>query len=154
MRNLALLLGPSLLAVTVGAAVVPCAPCGTFYVDAESRAQLGHVRRGTAVVASQRPLRDTEPSIAERFPGAHIVVTKAGAFGPIYLTGSIAIAGPEDKSLQIINSGAAPGCIGAAPGTCAATTTAAIEINAASTDQIKLKNILVSAGEFRFGRHP
>jgi hypothetical protein len=146
MRKLTLLLGTVAVAVTMGAAPSWAAPFNAFYVDAESGTDSGTCGGPSLAVVSTGPCATLNQALQNASPGNNIIVTKGGAFGPIYLTGSMAIAGPEDKSLQINNSAAAPGCIGAAPGTCAASTTAAIEVNAASTDQIKLKNLLASAG--------
>lgn len=147
MRKFKLLLGS--LVVTLGAGLTPslaAPPFGTFFVDPELGADLATCGGASLATPSTGPCLTLNQALQNASPGNNIIVTKGGAFGPIYLNGSMSIAGPEDRSLQIINSGAAPGCIGAAPGTCAASTTAAIEVNGVSTDQIKLKNLLASAG--------
>jgi hypothetical protein len=146
MRKLVLLLGTVAVAVTMGSASSRAVPFNTFYVDAENGTDSATCGGPSLAVAATGPCGSLNQALQNASPGSSILVTTGGAFGPIYLTGSISIAGPEDRSLVITNSGAAPGCIGAAPGTCAASTTAAVEVNAALTDQIKLKNLLASAG--------
>ena len=146
MRKLALLLGTVAVAGTMGAASSWAVPFNTFYVDAESETHSATCGGPSLAVVSSGPCATLNQALQNASSGNNLLVTKGGAFGPIYLNGSIAISGPPDKSLVITNSGAAPGCIGAAPGTCAASTAAAIEVNAGSTDQIKLKDLLASAG--------
>ena len=146
MRNLVLLLGTVAVAVTTGAASSWAVPFNSFYVDAESGTDSATCGGPSLAVVSTGPCATLNQALQNATAGSNIIVTKGGAFGPIFLGAAISIAGPEDKSLQIINSGAAPGCIGGAPGTCAVGTPAAIEINAALTDQIKLKSLLASAG--------
>jgi hypothetical protein len=156
MKKLALLF-VNLLAVTLAAATVPsfaAPPFNDYYVDAENgtdgpsntNVTCGVVLANNANTPPTGPCATLNHALAVSSPGSNILVVHGGAFGPIYLTGAISIIGPPDKSLQIINSGAGPGCIGAAPGTCAASTTAAIEIAAGSTDSIKLRNVTVAAG--------
>ena len=129
--------------MTLGGGLAPsfaAPPDNVFYVDGASGVDSG------SCGASTSPCLTLNVALQNASAGNTIEVVRGGAFGPIYLTGAIAIAGPADKSLFIVNSGAPPGCIGAAPGTCAPSTTAGVQINAGATDQIKLKDMVVSAG--------
>ena len=145
------------LAVTLGAGLAPsfaAPPFGTFELIGQLRSNSATCGGPSYFVNTTGPCATLNQALQNASPGNNIVVIGGGAFGPIFLNGAKSIAGPEDKSLQIINSAAAPGCIGAAPGTCAASAAAAIEVNAGSTDQIKLGDIARERWQFRFGRHP
>ena len=136
------------VAITLGTGLTPsfAVPFNTFYVDAENGADSATCGGVSLVTPSTGPCATLNRALENAAAGQNIVVVHGGAFGPIYLNGQISITGPDDKSLRIINNATAPGCIGAAPGTCAASTTAGIEVNAGSTDHIQLKNMVVSAG--------
>jgi hypothetical protein len=146
MRKLALFTGSLAVALAAGPGSSSAVPFNVVFVDGYQGFDSATCGAAPQSPGSTAPCATLNQALQNSVVGGSIVVVRGGAFGPIYLTGSIAIQGPEDRSLEIINSGAAPGCIGAAPGTCAASTTAAVEVNAGSTDQIKLKNMLVSAG--------
>jgi hypothetical protein len=146
MRKLALFTGSLAIALAAGAGSSSAVPFNVVFVDGYQGFDSATCGAAPQSPGTTAPCATLNQALQNSVVGGSIVVVRGDAFGPIYLTGSIAIQGPEDRSLQIINSGAAPGCIGAAPGTCAASTNAAIEVNAGSTDQIKLKNMLVSAG--------
>jgi hypothetical protein len=146
MRKLALFMGSLAITLAAGAGSSSAVPFNVVFVDGYAGFDSATCGAAPQTPGTTAPCATLNQALQNSSPGGSIVVVRGNAFGPIYLTGSISIQGPEDRSLQIINSGAAPGCIGAAPGTCAASTTAAVEINAASTDQIKLKNLLASAG--------
>jgi len=136
------------VAVTLGAGLAPsfAVPFNTFYVDAENGTDSGTCGGASLQTASTGPCATLNQALQNAAAGNIIQVVRGGAFGPIFLNGTISINGPTDKSLIIVNSAAPPGCIGAAPGTCAASTTAGVEINAGSTDQVRLKDMIVSAG--------
>jgi hypothetical protein len=146
MRKLAWFTGSLAIALAAGAGSSSALPFNVVFVDAYQGFDSATCGAAPQSPGATAPCATLNQALQNSVAGGSIVVVHGNAFGPIYLTGSIAISGPPDNSLQIVNSGAAPGCIGAAPGTCAATTTAGIEINAASTDQIKLKNLIASAG--------
>jgi hypothetical protein len=146
MRKVGIFVGS--VAVSLGLSFGPsiAAPFGTFYVDAESGTDSGTCGGPSLATVATGPCATLNQALQNASPGNNIVAVHGGAFGPIFLTGQISITGADDKSLQIINSGAAPGCIGAAPGTCAASTTAAIQVAAGANDNIKLKDLIASAG--------
>jgi hypothetical protein len=146
MRKFALFTGSLVIALAAGAGSSSALPFNVVFVDAYQGFDSATCGAAPQSPGSTAPCATLNQALQNSVVGGSIVVVHGNAFGPIYLTGSIAISGPPDNSLQIVNSGAAPGCIGAAPGTCAATTTAGIEVNAASTDQIKFKNLIASAG--------
>jgi hypothetical protein len=146
MRKLELFTGSLAIALAAGAGSSSALPFNVVFVDAYQGFDSATCGAAPQSPGTTAPCATLNQALQNSVAGGSIVVVHGNAFGPIYLTGSIAISGPPDNSLQIVNSGAAPGCIGAAPGTCAATTTAGIEINAALTDQIKLKNLIASAG--------
>jgi hypothetical protein len=146
MRKLALFTGSLVIALAAGTGSSSAVPFNVVFVDAYAGFDSATCGAAPQTPGTTAPCATLNQALQNSVAGGSIVVVRGNAFGPIYLTGSIAIQGPEDRSLEIINSGAAPGCLGAAPGTCAASTTAAIEVNAGSTDQIKLKNLLASAG--------
>ena len=146
MRKLALFTGSLAIALAAGAGSSSAIVTSTvIYVDYQGfdSATCGAASQSPGTTA---PCATLNQALQNSVAGGSIIVVHGNSFGPIYLTGSIAISGPPDNSFQIVNSGAAPGCIGAAAGTCAATTTAGIEVNATLNDQIKLKNMIVSAG--------
>src|SRR5262249_19590688 len=79
--------------------------------------------------------------------GGVIYVQSGASFGPIYLTAPVSIVGPDDGSLNIVWSNTAPGCVGAAAGTCGLpTANYAVEIAAGANDTIKFKNVLFNNG--------
>jgi hypothetical protein len=146
MRKLALFLGS--LAVTLAAATgsSSAVPFNVVYVDGYQGFDSATCGGAPQSPGTTSPCATLNQALQNSSPGGQIVVVHGNAFGPIYLTGSIAIVGPADSSFEIVNSGAAPGCIGAAPGTCAASTTAGVEIAAGTSDVVKLKDVTISGG--------
>jgi hypothetical protein len=81
--------------------------------------------------------------------GGVIYIQAGASFGPVYLTVPVSIIGPADQSVQITFTAATlPGCVGGAPGSCngSANATVALEINAGTSDTVKLKNVTVNNG--------
>ena len=125
------------------------ASAASLYVDPENGTDASNTTCGTSLATpSTGPCATLNNALAHASTGDSIYVERAGSFGPIYLTGQIAIIGTEEKSVTIVNNGSAPGCIGGAPGSCASASAsnAGIEIVAGATDNIKLKNLLVNSG--------
>ena len=146
MRKLALSIGSLAFALAAGAGSSSALPFNVVYVDAYqgfNSATCGGAGQSPGTTA---PCATLNQALQNSSPNGQIVVVKGNSFGPIYLTGPIAIIGPANSSLEIFNSGAAPGCIGAAPGTCAASTTAGVEIVAGTSDVIKLQDLAISGG--------
>jgi hypothetical protein len=92
------------------------------------------------------PCATLNQALANITSGGVIYVVSGGTFGPIYLTTAVSITGPAEGSLSIIWSNAAPGCVGAAAGTCAATSNYAVDIEATSSDIFKFKYVLFNNG--------
>jgi hypothetical protein len=94
------------------------------------------------------PCQTLNYALSQAAVGSTITIEDAGIFGPIYLTGAIAINGPASQAAAIVNNGSAPGCIGASAGSCASgdPNNAAIEIAAGDTDEINLSNLTADAG--------
>jgi hypothetical protein len=146
MRKLALFIGSLAIALAAGAGSSSALPFNVVYVDAYNGFDSPTCGTAASSPGSTAPCATLNQALQLSAAGGQIVVVRGNAFGPIYLTGSIAIVGPADSSFEIVNSGAAPGCIGAAPGTCAASTTAGVEIVAGTSDVIKLKDVTISGG--------
>jgi len=76
-----------------------------------------------------------------------IVIVKAGNFGPILLTGTVAIIG-IDMAAQVqiyADSTALVGCVGGAPGSCGVNNGYAVEIAAGVNSVVQLSNLLFDA---------
>jgi len=146
MRKLALFTGSLAIALAAGAGSSSAVPFNVVYVDAYAGFDDATCGAAPQTPGTTAPCATLNQALQNSSPNGQIVVVRGNSFGPIYLTGPIAILGPADSSLEIFNSGAAPGCIGAAPGTCAASTTAGVEIAAGTSDVIKLQNMTISGG--------
>jgi hypothetical protein len=146
MRKLALSIGSLAIALAAGAGSSSALPFNVVYVDAYNGFDSATCGAAGQSPGTTAPCATLNQALQNSNPGGQIVVVHGNAFGPVYLTGSIAIVGPADSSFEIVNSGAAPGCIGAAAGTCAASTTAGVEIVAGTSDVIKLKDVIISGG--------
>jgi hypothetical protein len=146
MRKFALLLGSLAVALAAGAGPSSALPFNVVFVDAYNGFDSATCGAAGETPGTTAPCATLNQALQNSTAGGQIVVVHGNAFGPIYLTGSISIVGPADTSFQIVNSGAAPGCIGAAAGTCAASTTAGVEIAAGTSDVIKLKDMIISGG--------
>ena|ERR1700722_11836731 len=96
--------------------------------------------------AATSPCATLNQALANVSSGGNIYVLSGGTFGPIYLTTAVSIHGPPDDSLNIIWSNAAPGCVGAAAGTCAATSNYAVDMEAASSDVFKFRYVIFNNG--------
>lgn len=146
MRKLALFIGSLAVTLAAGAGSSSALPFNVVYVDAYNGFDSATCGGAGQTPGTTAPCATLNQALQNSSPGGQIIVVHGNAFGPIYLTGSIAIVGPADSSFEIVNSGAAPGCIAAAAGTCAASTTAGVEIVAGTTDTIKLKDVIISGG--------
>ena len=146
MRKLALFFTSLAIASAAGAGSSTALPFNVVYVDAYQGFNSATCGGAGQTPGTTAPCATLNQALQNSAAGGQIVIVHGNAFGPIYLTGSIAIVGPADTSFEIVNSGAAPGCIGAAPGTCAASTTAGVEIVAGTNDIIKLKDVIISGG--------
>ena len=98
---------------------------------------------------SSGPCLTLNQALANGTPGDNFFIQEGGTFGPIVLTGNVAINGPEDRSVVIeFLPSTLPGCLGTTAGTCNgnADATYAIDINpnASSNVTVKLKNIIVN----------
>jgi hypothetical protein len=146
MIKLALFVGALAVTLAAGAGPSSAVPFNTVYVDAYTGFDSATCGAAPQSPGTTAPCATLNQALQNISPNGQIVVVHGNSFGPIYLTGPIAIIGPADSSLEILNSGAAPGCIGAAPGTCAASTTAGVEIAAGTSDVIKLQYMTISGG--------
>src|SRR5450759_1253641 len=76
-----------------------------------------------------------------------IVIVKAGNFGPILLTGTVAIIG-TDMAAQVqiyADQTAQVGCVGGAPGSCGVNNGYSVEIAAGVNNVVQLGNLLFDA---------
>jgi hypothetical protein len=145
MRRYELLVGTlALVAVSLSPLVATAAglPNNTAFVDPKGGADSGTCGTVTNQCAT------LNQGLANVTSGGVVYVQSGATFGPVYLTSSVAITGPEDGSLSIVWNGAsAPGCVGQAAGTCGVSTASyGLEIAAGASDTIKLKNILINNG--------
>lgn len=141
MRKFAMLAGPLALAMASAApSWASGLPNNTAYVEPTTGADSGSCGAATS------PCATLNQALANVSSGGNIYVLSGGTFGPIYLTAAVAIHGPPDDSLNIIWSNAAPGCVGAAAGTCAATSNYAVDIEATSSDVFKFRYIIFNNG--------
>lgn len=124
------------------------ASAATWFVDAAQGNDNGGTCGGAAIGSANPPCATLNRALQNAAAGDVITVTHGNTWGPIYLTGQISISGPDDNSMVIVNNNTAPGCIGAAPGSCnaGAATNGGIEIAAGATDTIKLKGFIVNSG--------
>jgi hypothetical protein len=149
MKSFALLAGISALAI--GASVAP-SWAANWYVDAENGTDNTTCGQSLASGGSTSgPCATLNKALSVATDGDTIFIEHPGTFGPIYLTSSISIVAPENQSVMIVQNGAAPGCVGAAPGTCASANTSAAAVEVADTNSndapIKLKNLILNAGQ-------
>jgi hypothetical protein len=135
------------LAFALGSGVAP-SWAATWFVDAASGNDNGGVCGGSAIGSANPPCLTLNRALQNAAANDVITVTHGSTWGPIFLTGQISITGPDDSSMVIINNGNAPGCIGVAPGTCAAANASngAIEVAGGATDNFKFKGFLVNSG--------
>jgi hypothetical protein len=147
MRKLGLL--ALCFALTLGAGIAP-SWAASWFIDAENGADSASCGSSASLLAasSTGPCASLNTTLAHAAANDTITVVHGATWGPIYLTGQIAISGPGDNSMVILNTGAAPGCIGGAPGSCASANSAnaAVEIAAGASDTIKLKGFIVNGG--------
>jgi len=138
MRRLGLLVGSIAVMLVTGAAP---SWASSWFVDP-------HAGSGTACTVTS-PCASLNQALANSASGDTINILSPGNFGPIYLTGSISITGPDDDA-TISWSNTQPGCIGSLPGAgCngGSNATVAVQVAAgATTDIIKLKNLIISNG--------
>ena len=83
-----------------------------------------------------------------------ITILDGGVFGPVVLTGPITISGadPNMKSQIAADPTAQVGCIGALPPECNLTNNGyGLEIAAGANDNVKIDNLLLSAGSNGIG---
>src|SRR6202035_3312230 len=107
---------------------------GDFYVDAENGTDSTTCGGASLALPSLGPCATLNQALANASAGNTIVVVKGGTFGPIYLSGSISIVGPADKSLVIVADGTVnAGCIHTS---CSIGTSSGVYIQAAVTDTI------------------
>jgi hypothetical protein len=115
-------------------------PNNTAYVEPTTGTDSGTCGAATS------PCATLNQALANISSGGNVYVLSGGTFGPIYLTTAVSIHGPPDDSLNIIWSNAAPGCVGAAVGTCAATSNYAVDIEATSSDVFKFRYVIFNNG--------
>jgi hypothetical protein len=112
----------------------------TAYVEPTTGTDSGTCGAATA------PCATLNQALANITTGGNIYVLSGGTFGPIYLTSAVSIHGPTDDSFNIVWSGAAPGCVGAPAGSCAATSNYAVDIEATASDVFKFRYIIINNG--------
>ena len=116
------------------------APPNYTWVDAKSGSDSG----SCPVTA---PCLTLNYALSQTNPGGVVDIRTGGTFGPIVINRPVTILGPDDASAIIAaNPSATVGCVGASAGSCASSTQYAVEIAAAVTDTIELKNITLGAG--------
>jgi hypothetical protein len=141
MRKFAILASTLVVAtVSITSSWAASLPNNTAYVEPTSGTD------SATCGAATSPCESLNQALANITAGGVIYVLSGGTFGPIYLTSSVSITGPAEGSLNIVWSGAAPGCVGAPAGTCAATSNYAVDIEAASSDVFKFKYVLFNNG--------
>jgi hypothetical protein len=111
------------------------------YVDAQ-----GGADSGTCTLAA--PCATLNFALNQISAGGQIIFLKPGVFGPIILTGKVAMSGISPSAdVQIVADPSLPaGCIGAAAGSCGTNHGYAVEIAAGSSDTVKLSYLLLNAG--------
>ena len=120
---------------------VSAASAATAYVDAKAGTD-----SGSCPLTS--PCASLNYALSQIAAGDQIIFLSAGSFGPVRLTHAVSMTGVSPAAdVQIVaNPAASPGCIGAAAGSCGANSGYAVEVAAASTDNVKMGDILMSAG--------
>src|ERR1700722_5604610 len=143
MRKFGILVGSlAITAASIGSSLATGLPNNTAFVDPKGGTDSGTCGTVTNQCAT------LNQGLANVTTGGVVYVQSGATFGPVYLTSSVAITGPEDGSLNIVwNGSSAPGCVGQAAGTCGVSTASyGLEVAAAASDTIKLKNILINNG--------
>jgi hypothetical protein len=150
MGKLALLIGTAVLAVCMASASSWASlPGNTAYVDPESGTDSATCGGQSLADPSTGPCATLNQALANITSGGNIFIQKGGVFGPVFLSGQVSIAGPEDRSAVITwTASTLPGCIGGAPGTCNGSANAvnAVDVEAGASNTVKLKNIIVNGG--------
>jgi hypothetical protein len=159
MRKLTLLVACAAMSVALGSASSWAVTVGnSWYVDPENGTdQAGCGGESIANGVTNEPVGTNPPTtgpcqtlnqaLANAASGDNIFIEKGGIFGPIYITGAIAINGPADNSAVIQwVAGTQPGCIGGAVGSCNgnANATYAVDVQAGSSNTVKIKNVIIS----------
>jgi hypothetical protein len=152
MRKLLLLVGSVVVAVGLGTpsswAVVSLA---TVFVDPENGNDNSGNCGGQVNVSSPAspPCATLNQALANAASGASIFIESSGIFGPIVITQPVSINGPDNSSVVIQWVASTPaGCVGGGAGTCTGSSSPlyAVDIEAGSTNVVKLKNVIISAG--------
>jgi hypothetical protein len=140
MRKFAVLAGSLAMAMVSGTPSWAALLNNTAFVEPTTGTDSGTCGAATS------PCATLNQALANITSGGVIYVLSGGTFGPIYLTSAVSITGPAEGSLNIVWSSAAPGCVGAAAGTCAATSNYAVDMEATSSDIFKFKYVLFNNG--------
>jgi hypothetical protein len=134
-------------AVALMAASPALAALNPVFVDPENGTDSGTCGGESLALPATGPCQSLNQALANANPGATINILKSGIFGPIYITAPVVINGPADRSAIIAFSSVAPGCIGAAAGTCGLTTANyAVEIATGAMGVVKLRNMIIDNG--------
>ena len=119
----------------------------TFYVS-------GTTGTDTGLCPVTAPCATLNYALSVADVGATITILDGGVFGPVVLTGAINISGtdPNMKSQIAADPTAQVGCIGALPPECnLANNGYGLEIAAGTNDNVKIDNLLLSAGSNGIG---
>jgi len=129
----------TLALAAAAAAIASEAPNNTAYVDPKSGVDSG------SCGAPATPCASLNQGLNNIAAGGSVFIVSGGTFGPVYLNGAVTIVGPADRSAVVMFlASTAPGCIGAAVGSCGLpTANYALEVAASASDTIKLKNLVI-----------
>jgi len=156
MRGLGIIVGSAGLILGLGTAsswaTGPSLPNNTAYVDGEfgtDSSTCGNALLGASFADTATGPCQTLNQALANLPttGGNVFIVRGGQFGPIILTAGVSINGPDDRSAVITwNPSTVPGCLGALPPSCngGASATYAVDIQAGSTNTVKLKNVIIS----------
>ncbi len=147
MRKLGLLLGAAALAVAFGATPSWALVDNTVYVDSENGTDSSTCGNQSIATPTTGPCATLNQAL-QNLPatGGNVFILNGGVFGPVYLTTAVSINGPAERAVIDWQSGAAPGCIHAAPGSCGLSTASyAVDLQGnGSTDTFKFKNLIIN----------
>src|SRR6185437_3377572 len=90
------------------------------------------------------PCADLNTALSVISAGGSVYIIGPGIFGPVNITAQVNISGTDPSAYVEIfaNPAATPGCVGATPGNCGPNSGFAVDVEAGSTDVVKLGHLL------------
>jgi hypothetical protein len=153
MRKLALLAAATMVVVGMGTAQ-SFANGNSWFIDPESGTDSATCggpslvnAQPSIIAATSGPCQSLNQALQNGSAGDTFTIEKDGIFGPIYLTGTVSISGPEDRGVVIEWLNTPPGCLGGAPGSCSegnALYGVDVEAPASANASIRLKNLIIN----------